>query len=188
MNWFSKLSGKNTKATESEQSPVSANSDHELVELVSQKATKESNPFDDIQLPIVPSPSLTQTPIIWYVDDEPINLVVFENVMESTGYQIRMFNRAEDLLDTIGQEEMIPHVILADIMMPGINGYDLLWVIRKHYDWDTLPIIMLSAKTREEDVSRALDLGANDFLFKPFVKVDFLTRLNMFVKIQAEEE
>lgn len=184
MSWFSKLLGFSDQSTNGRTTSDLSDSSSVNAQLASQTPSrvKASERWNTI-LPPLPAPEVSANPMVWYVDDEDVNLVVFETVMQPTGYRIRMFNSAESLLKAIIMERQIPHLILSDIMMPQMSGYDLVEIVRETFDWDTLPVIMFSAKNREEDVCKALDLGANDFLFKPLNRSDFLNRIRMCIRI-----
>jgi DNA-binding response OmpR family regulator len=66
-------------------------------------------------------------------------------------------------------------------MLPYIDGFELVKTIRAKADWNKVPIIMLTAKTMEQDIVRALDAGANDFILKPFQPNELLARLRRFL-------
>lgn len=72
-------------------------------------------------------------------------------------------------------------VILLDLMLPYISGYQLIREIRDNTSWQHVPIVVLSGKVLEEDIVRALDLGANDYITKPFRPEELLARLRRIV-------
>src|SRR6267143_1223214 len=84
------------------------------------------------------------------------------------GYVIGLAGNAQDLLQRVKQDGV--DLVLLDIEMPEISGLDALKTLREHYSPAELPIIMVTAKTQSEDIVKALDLGANDYLTKP---IDF---------------
>jgi len=80
------------------------------------------------------------------------------------GYVIGLAENAQDLLQRVKQD--VVDLVLLDIEMPDISGLDALKALREQYSPAELPIIMVTAKTQSEDIVRALDLGANDYLTK----------------------
>jgi DNA-binding response OmpR family regulator len=75
-----------------------------------------------------------------------------------------------------------PNVILLDVMLPFIDGFELVGLIRATAGWQTVPIIMLTAKTQEQDAVRALDAGANDYIHKPFAPKELLARVRRYAR------
>lgn len=75
-----------------------------------------------------------------------------------------------------------PRLILLDVMLPFCDGFELVGLIRAQPGWDAVPIIMLTAKTTESDIVRALDAGANDYIVKPFQPNELMARLRRYVK------
>ncbi len=72
-------------------------------------------------------------------------------------------------------------VVLLDLMLPYISGYQIIEEIRDNHDWQHVPIVVLSGKVLEEDIVQALDLGANDYVTKPFRPEELLARLRRIV-------
>jgi DNA-binding response OmpR family regulator len=75
-----------------------------------------------------------------------------------------------------------PNLILLDVMLPFIDGFELIGIIRATAGWQSVPIIMLTAKTQEKDAVRALDAGANDYMHKPFAPNELLARVRRYIK------
>ena len=70
-----------------------------------------------------------------------------------------------------------PDVVLLDVMLPFFDGFALVALLREQPGWETTPVIMLTAKTQEQDIVRALDAGANDYILKPFQPAELLARV-----------
>ena len=114
---------------------------------------------------------------ILVVDDEPVNQQVLKNHLASDRFQIKQaFNGREaiDILET-GQHF---DLVLLDVMMPHVSGYEVCQNIREKFLPSELPIIMVTAKNQVQDLVQGLSLGANDYLAKPFSKEEFLARVN----------
>src|SRR5882672_9573925 len=102
------------------------------------------------------------------VDDNEMNRDMLARRLARKGYVIGLAENAQDLLQRVKQDDV--DLVLLDIEMPEISGLDALKTLREHYSPAELPIIMVTAKTQSEDIVKALDLGANDYLTKP---IDF---------------
>jgi len=75
-----------------------------------------------------------------------------------------------------------PALALLDVMLPFVDGYQLLAAIRAKQGWETVPVLMLTAKSQEKDIVRALDSGAADYMVKPFKPDELLSRVRRLVK------
>ena len=102
------------------------------------------------------------------VDDNEMNRDMLSRRLERKGYEVREAGNARCLLERIQKEPV--DVVLLDVEMPEMSGLDALQTLRAHYDPIQLPVIMVTAKDRSEDVVAALELGANDYVTKP---IDF---------------
>src|SRR6266566_8887895 len=102
------------------------------------------------------------------VDDNEMNRDMFARRLERKGYVVGLAENAKELLARVKQDAV--DLVLLDIEMPEISGLDALRKLRERYSAAELPIIMVTAKAQSDDVVKALDLGANDYLTKP---IDF---------------
>ena len=75
-----------------------------------------------------------------------------------------------------------PQLVLLDVMLPYIDGFELVTLIRARAGWEQVPIVMLTAKNTERDIVRALDSGANDYIVKPFKPNELLARIRRYLK------
>jgi diguanylate cyclase (GGDEF)-like protein/PAS domain S-box-containing protein len=110
----------------------------------------------------------TRSSRLLIVDDNEMNRDMFARRLERKGYVVELAENAKDLLQRVKRDAV--DLVLLDIEMPEISGLDALKALRELYSAAELPIIMVTAKTQSEDIVRALDLGANDYLTKP---IDF---------------
>ena len=99
-------------------------------------------------------------------EDEANIVVSIEFLMRKEGYDVRVTMRGDEVIPCI--RDFRPHLLLLDIMLPRRNGYELCEEIRANPEWDALKIVMLSAKGREKQVRRGLELGADAYVTKPF--------------------
>lgn len=114
------------------------------------------------------------------VDDIPINVTLIEKMLKPFHFVIEKANDGQTALDIVAENK--PDLILLDLMMPGMNGYDVIKQLRAKEETQQLPIIVISALNSNEDVVKGYDLGANDFLTKPIIMnrlhTSVITQLN----------
>jgi putative two-component system response regulator len=103
--------------------------------------------------------------ILLVEDDAPL-LDVMRYLLEAEGYEVCQAVNGKQALDLFGSIQ--PDLIISDIMMPEMNGYELLEAIRVNPEGITVPFLFLSARTERSDVDRARSMGVDDYLFKPF--------------------
>jgi two-component system sensor histidine kinase ChiS len=110
------------------------------------------------------------------VDDEPINLHVLSSHLSPEVYDISIATNGEEAIDAIASGRRYDLVLL-DIMMPKVSGYEVCRKIREKYLQSELPVIMVTAKNQVKDLVESLNTGANDYLVKPFSRDEFLARV-----------
>jgi signal transduction histidine kinase/ligand-binding sensor domain-containing protein/ActR/RegA family two-component response regulator len=115
------------------------------------------------------------------VDDEPVNLKVLRNHLEQAGYCVTAANDGQEALTILHSGKKF-NLVLLDVMMPRIPGYEVCQRIRERYLLSELPVIMVTAKNQLSDLVEGLAVGANDYINKPFSKEELLAR----VKTQLE--
>jgi two-component system KDP operon response regulator KdpE len=120
---------------------------------------------------------MTKKPLILVVDDEPQILRVMRTGLPPRGYDVRVASSGEEALDEISKE--MPDLIILDLMMPGLSGLE---VCRRVREFASVPIIVLSAKGAESDKVAALDLGADDYVTKPFGMDELLARVRAVLR------
>ncbi|WP_194711146.1 response regulator transcription factor [Noviherbaspirillum soli] len=103
---------------------------------------------------------------ILIVDDEPNIVLSLEFLMEQAGFEVAVAEDGEAALAQLAAFR--PDLVLLDIMLPRLNGYEVCQRIRANPDWARIKVVMLSAKGRELEVSKGLALGANAYVTKPF--------------------
>jgi two-component system, sensor histidine kinase ChiS len=113
---------------------------------------------------------------ILIVDDEPVNLQVLANHLSLEQYQVLLARSGSEALEICSKEPR-PDVIILDIMMPRMDGYEVCQKLRENYPASELPVIMLTAKNQVQDLVEGLSVGANDYIAKPFSKNELLARI-----------
>jgi len=117
------------------------------------------------------------------VDDDIINLQVLENQLKLENYTITRAQNGRDALDIIHYSGKEFVIVLLDIMMPKMSGFEVCRIIRETYPAAQLPVIMLTAKNQVSDLVEGLHSGANDYLTKPFSKGELITRIKTHVEL-----
>lgn len=100
------------------------------------------------------------------VDDEANIVISLEFLMEQAGYVVAVARTGDEALTLLADFQ--PDLILLDVMLPGMNGFDLCQRIRQTPQWQGMKIIMLTAKGRDVEITKGLALGANAYITKPF--------------------
>ncbi|MGF1753562.1 response regulator [Vibrio makurazakiensis] len=125
-------------------------------------------------------------PLLVVADDEPVNLRVLDSFLKLEGYRVRTAKDGPEAIELIKTEK--PELLLLDIMMPGMSGYQVCETLRNDYDHAQLPIIMLTALNQTEDRVRGFDAGANDYLSKPFNKQELAARITAHLSASKAEQ
>jgi len=121
-------------------------------------------------------------PSILVVDDEPHNFDVIEALLFDKSYNL---NYSSNGFEAIQSLELIqPDVILLDVMMPEINGIEICRQIKAIEKWRMVPIIIVTALNRKEDLAQCFDAGADDFITKPINKIELRARVNSMLRIK----
>jgi diguanylate cyclase (GGDEF)-like protein len=113
---------------------------------------------------------------ILLVDDEPHLVKVIKLRLEGAGYSVIVATTGEEALKLVREEN--PDLIILDIVMPDIDGFQICEILRSQYRTSHIPIIFLSAMRGVEDKIKGFNIGADDFLTKPFVSGELLARVN----------
>jgi two-component system alkaline phosphatase synthesis response regulator PhoP len=103
---------------------------------------------------------------ILVIDDEKDILDLVEYNLKQNGYKVSCVVSGEEALDAASS--FMPDLILLDLMLPGIDGFDVCKELKSHTDTRDIPVIMLTAKSEDVDVVTGLELGADDYITKPF--------------------
>ena len=122
-----------------------------------------------------------QTPNILIVDDTTSNLVILAEMIKSIGYIARPVISVKQALSAIAVRK--PHLILLDISMPDVDGFDFCEMLKKDTTLSDIPIIFISALNTTEDKVKGFKLGAVDFISKPFELEEITLRINTHLKI-----
>ena len=117
---------------------------------------------------------------ILIVDDEPNILMSLEFLMKKEGHKVFIARDGAEAFDII--EANIPDIVLLDIMMPKVDGYQVCEFIKKHDAYKHAKVVFMSAKSKEADISKGLELGASLYVLKPFSTRDLMVKVNMLIR------
>ncbi len=103
---------------------------------------------------------------ILIVDDEPNIVIPLQFLMEKNGYQTLVAQSGEEALEAVSKYS--PDLVLLDIMLPGIDGFEVCEIVKLKPEWKHIKIIFLTAKGRDVDIAKGMVLGADEYIAKPF--------------------
>ncbi len=116
---------------------------------------------------------------ILIVDDEPNIVVPLEFLMKQSGYEVLIARTGKEALDSaLGNQ---PDLILLDIMLPDMTGFEICHTLRMDYDLTEVKIILLTAKSRESDIKKGMDMGADAYIIKPFSTKDLVKKIDEMI-------
>ncbi len=117
------------------------------------------------------------------LDDNNQNLKLISDVLEDVGYDVSLCLTSYQLLDYL--EEELPDIIILDVMVPDINGFEVCKRIKENERLKDLPIIFLSAKTETVDIVYGLEIGGVDYITKPFRPIELIARIKTHLEIKT---
>ena len=120
------------------------------------------------------------------VDDDQRNVRLMESILKSSGYQVLKAYNGEEALQIVENDS--PDLLLLDVMMPKMSGFELCHRLKGRYETRLLPIIMVTALNALEDKVQALEYGADDFLSKPINKVELLAKVRSVLRVKALQD
>ncbi len=123
---------------------------------------------------------------ILIVDDEEDILELIKFNLTNEGYQVLTAQTGEDAIKIA--RESVPDLMVLDLMLPGIDGLDVTKYLRNNEQTQTLPIVMLTAKGEESDIVTGLELGANDYISKPFSPKILVARIRSILRRRKKED
>jgi DNA-binding response OmpR family regulator len=123
---------------------------------------------------------------IFVIDDEKDIQEIIRINLQDEGYDIACFSSSEDALKGLGA--VVPDLIILDIMMPGIDGYELCRRVRASDAWKHIPIIFLTAKSDEIDKVIGLELGGDDYMTKPFSVKELKSRVRAMFRRMSRSD
>ena len=133
--------------------------------------------------PLIRGDESAMTYSVLVVEDEPNIVLSLQFIMKRSGHDVRIAEDGEAALRAM--EDRAPDVMLLDIMLPKRDGLSVCEAVRANPDWADVKILVLSAKSRESDKEKALALGADDYITKPYSTREVCERVNAMLGIDG---
>lgn len=124
--------------------------------------------------------------LIYVVEDDKNIQEIETFALTNVGYRVEGFESARDFFTALGQE--LPDLVLLDIMLPDEDGLSIVRKLRTRQETVTIPVIMVTAKTTEIDKVKGLDIGADDYMTKPFGVMELISRVKAMLRRSARPE
>ena len=118
--------------------------------------------------------------MIWYVEDDASIRDIAIYALNSAGFDTKAFEDGPSVWEALKKE--LPDLIVLDVMLPGMDGIELLSRMRESAEYNQVPVIMATAKGQEYDRIRGLDLGADDYIVKPFSMMEMVSRVKAVLR------
>lgn len=116
---------------------------------------------------------------ILIVDDEPSIVMSLEYLLRRKKFDVLIARNGTEALETLGKDQ--PELILLDIMMPDVDGYEICEYVKSSPGLKHIKVIFLSAKSKQSDIEKGLELGADAYIVKPFSTRDLLKKINELI-------
>lgn len=120
---------------------------------------------------------------ILVVDDVEVNLIILEEIIKNMGYQAILAQSVKEAFELMKEEENIPQIILSDISMPDVDGFTFCSMLKKNPYTRNIPLIFISAMDQAADLSKGFEMGAVDYIPKPFEKTEVEMRISTHLKL-----
>jgi two-component system aerobic respiration control protein ArcA len=137
----------------------------------------ELNNFRDLKKKVEPK-------VILVIEDDETMRAALKKIFEMDGFIVRLAADGTEL--SVALEDISPDMILLDIGLPWLNGFELAQMLKEHKELKKIPLIFVSGKTSDEDIKRAFEIGANDFIKKPFEIEKLKKTVNALLKIAEQ--
>jgi len=118
--------------------------------------------------------------LVYIVEDDPSIQEIEKMALKNSNYMVKAFDCAASFFQKM--EDIIPDLVLLDIMLPDVDGYEIVRNLRNNPKTNKLPVIMITAKTTEMDMIKGLDDGADDYITKPFSVMELLSRVRALLR------
>ncbi len=119
-------------------------------------------------------------PLIYCIEDDESIRELILYALNNSGFEAIGFENGDLLFDNLTSNP--PNLILLDIMLPGVDGYTILEELKSNYKTNKIPVIMLTSKTSEFDKVKGLDMGADDYIEKPFGVMELISRIKAVLR------
>lgn len=116
------------------------------------------------------------------VEDDSFIIDIYDMKLSEAGYDVTLANNGREAVKQLEENNLVPDLILLDIVMPYMDGFDVLKVLKENDTWKEIPVIMLTNLSQKDDIERAVKMGANDYLIKShFTPSEVLTKIQKYI-------
>ncbi len=119
---------------------------------------------------------------VMVVEDDEIISALLKHMLARRGFEVHLASDGRQASAMVEELSAPPELVMLDVMLPFVDGYDLITLIRSKQAWKDVPIIMLTSKALEQNIVRALDAGATDYVVKPFQPEELMARVRRLIK------
>ncbi len=119
---------------------------------------------------------------ILIVDDMPKNIQVAMNILRDEGYKMLFAQSGKKAFDVIKENNI--DLILLDVMMPDLDGFEVCKILKQDENTKDIPIIFLSGKDSSSDIEKAYELGGSDYVVKPFINIELITKVSTYIRLK----
>ena len=124
--------------------------------------------------------------IVLIIDDVPKNIQMAMNILKNEGYKMLFAQSGKKAFDIIKTNNI--DLILLDVMMPELNGFEVCKVLKQNENTKNIPIVFLSGKDSSEDIEEAYEVGGIDYIVKPFINIELITKVSTLTKLRRLEK
>lgn len=124
---------------------------------------------------------MSGTRVLLIEDEEDVAFII-KFLLERNGFEVEHLAEGRTAMTRLRGSDAVPDLVLMDVMLPFHDGLEMLEVMRARDTWAEVPVLMLTAKAREVDIVRALELGADDYVTKPFLAEELLARIRRLLR------
>jgi len=129
---------------------------------------------------------MNDTKTILIVDDTPSNIQVAMNILKNENYKMLFAQSGKKAFDIIKNNNI--DLILLDIMMPELNGFEVCKILNSDKNTKKIPIIFLSGKDSSSDIEEAYEAGGDDYVVKPFINIELIKKVNTHITLKKLKE
>ncbi len=122
-------------------------------------------------------------PMILTVDDNPQNLQFLGKLLSDNGFEVGVAQNGQQALNFVDKNE--PDLILLDVMMPDMDGYEVCKILKADFGTRHIPVIFLTAKVESKDIVKGFDVGGVDYVTKPFNSAELLVRIKTHIELKV---
>lgn len=124
---------------------------------------------------------MSDTRVLLIEDEEDVAFII-RFLLERNGFEVEHAADGRTAMARLRGDEAVPDLVMMDVMLPFHDGLEMIEVLRARDTWANVPVLMLTAKAREVDIVRALELGADDYVTKPFLADELLARIRRLLR------